>query len=292
MKKYFKHKIKSLLVVNEIVIIHYIEVDEHFKHEEESHDFWELVYADKGTAICTVDGKRIELLQGNMLFHKPNERHSLLCEGGKKTGVFVISFECPSESMRFFTDKMVTLNRKQNNFVHEIIDAAKKTYDITFYDSDTENMQLLSSPTLGGQQVIKNNLEMLLIDVMRSQTETEGGNDVFLQEREINDKLTEEIIKLLKNSVYKNLSVDDVARATSYSKAYIFRQFKKATGKGVMEFFTELKIKEAKKMLRENDLTVREIADALCFDTPNYFSKVFKKNCKVTPSLYKKRISS
>ncbi len=292
MKKYFKHKIKSLLVVSEIVTIHYLELDKHFKHEEELHDFWELVYADKGTAICTANGKRIQLNQGDMLFHKPNEPHSLLFEGGEKTGVFVISFECPSEAMWFFTDKMITLNRKQINFVHDIIETAKKTYDITFYDSDTENMQLLASPTLGGQQIIKNNLEMLLIDVMRYQTETEYGNYVFLQEREINDKLSEEIIKILKTSLSLQLNIDDIAKATSYSKAYIFRQFKKATGKGIMEYFTELKIKEAKKLLRENELSIKGIADALGFDTPNYFSKVFKKHCKVTPTNYKKRIST
>ncbi len=290
MKQYFKHKIKSLLVVNKIVLIHYLELDEHFFHEEESHDFWEFVYADKNDVLCTVDGQKVNLSEGQILFHKPNERHSLSAEGNSPTSVFVVSFDCISEAMRFFTNKCITLNRKQVGYLREIISVSKKTFDIT-YSSETENMPLLPSPTLGGEQIIKNNIEMLLIDIMRSMTETEYGNDVFLQESVINDKLTEDTIKILKEHVYDNLSIDDIARLTNYSKAYIFKQFKKATKKGVIEYFIDLKIKEAKKLLAKNELTVKEISDKLAFDTPNYFSKVFKKRCKITPTTYKKRIS-
>ena len=122
-------------------------------------------------------------------------------------------------------------------------------------------------------------------------TETEYGNDVFLQESVINDKLTQDIIGILKRNVYSQISINDIAKLTNYSKAYIFRHFKKVTHKGVIEYFIELKIKEAKKLLSKNELTIREISDKLGFDTSNYFSKVFKKNTGLTPTNYKKRIS-
>ena len=52
MKKYFKHKINNLLVINGIITVHYFEFSKDFKHEGESHDFWEIVYADKEDIIC------------------------------------------------------------------------------------------------------------------------------------------------------------------------------------------------------------------------------------------------
>ena len=121
MKSYFKHKIKSLLVVNKIVVIHHLELNENFFHGEEWHDFWELVYADKNDVVCTVDGKKVHLSQGQILFHKPNEHHSLSSNAQSPTSVFIISFECLSEAMRFFTDKQFTLNRKQIQYVKEKI---------------------------------------------------------------------------------------------------------------------------------------------------------------------------
>ncbi|MBR2498963.1 MAG: AraC family transcriptional regulator [Clostridia bacterium] len=288
MKKYFKHKIKSLLLVNKIVVIHYLEIDEYFHHAEEQHDFWEMVLAVKGEIDCTADGNKIKLNAGEMLFHKPNESHALTANGKETTGVFILSFECLSEAMGFFTDKKVKLNVRQLKFVRDIIEIAKKTYDITFYNFDFDIMNLLPQPTLGGEQLIKNYVETLLIDVMRTMTETQDGNDVFLQETEFNNKLADDIVKILKDNVCGRLTIDDISKKISYSRAYLFKQFKSATGKSVMDYYTELKIKTAKKLLVENKLTIKEIAEKLCFDTPNYFTKTFKKITNLTPTEYKK----
>ena len=51
MKKYFRHKLENLLVIDKIVTIHYFEFGKNFASEGESHDFWELVYADKGGIV-------------------------------------------------------------------------------------------------------------------------------------------------------------------------------------------------------------------------------------------------
>jgi AraC-like DNA-binding protein len=45
----------------------------------------------------------------------------------------------------------------------------------------------------------------------------------------------------------------------------------------------------AAELVREGALSVREIAETLGYDTPNYFSKSFKRIMGVTPSVYKKR---
>lgn len=291
MRKYFKHKIKSLLIVNRIITIHSIDIDEYFRTENEKHDFWELVFLDKGSLTCVANDNFIPLSVGDIIFHKPNEIHSFSAHAARPTSILIISFECLSEAMRFFSEKKFCLNDRQKQFIREITKIAVKTYDITFYNTDTDFMKLLDNPTLGGEQLIKNYLEMLLIDIMRSQTETEDGNDVFLQEKEINNKLAEDIVKTLKENVYNRITIDDIAKKTSYSKAYIFRQFKSSTGKSVMEYYLNLKIKAAKKMLKENELSIREISEKLFFDTPNYFSKTFKKLVGTTPTEYKKRLS-
>ena len=56
MKKYFKHKIQNLLLIDKLVIVQFYEFDKNFKYGPESHDFWEMVYADKESIICNIDG--------------------------------------------------------------------------------------------------------------------------------------------------------------------------------------------------------------------------------------------
>lgn len=55
-----------------------------------------------------------------------------------------------------------------------------------------------------------------------------------------------------------------------------------------MEYYNLLKIEKSKQLLRENNLTVSEISDKLCYDSPNYFTKKFKKTVGTTPLKYKK----
>ena len=113
MKRYFKHKLENLIVVNKIVMLYYFEFNKNYKHEKESHDFWEIVYAKKSDLVCTADGKEIILKEGEMLFHKPNETHSLSTDGVSAPDVFVILFECRSKAMRFFENKVIPLQKKQ-----------------------------------------------------------------------------------------------------------------------------------------------------------------------------------
>lgn len=289
MKKYFKHKIQNLLVIDKFVIMQFYEFDKNFKYGPESHDFWEMVYADKESIICNVNGKDTILTQGQVIFHKPGEVHAHSANGQKAPEVFVASFACRSEAMRFFEDKIIELSPRQIQLIYSIIELAKQTFDIPYSDPNLRKMKLLSRPILGGEQLIKNYFELLLIDLMRALTETADGNKIFLTENQQGNKLVDDIIKLLKENVYGNLTIYQISKFTSYSKAYIFKQFKSATGKGVIEYYIELKNKVAKKLLRENELSVREISEKLCFDTPNYFSKTFKKLNGFTPTQYKKR---
>lgn len=287
-KRYYKHKIENLLVIQKIVTIHYFEFDKKFVGPSESHDFWELVYADKESVVCSADGKDILLKEGELLFHKPNETHSLRANGNSAPNVFIISFVCKSEALYFFETKKIALQKNLIRFIYSIIDEAKKTFDLPYSDPKLKKMKLLQSPTLGGQQLIKNYLEILLINVMRDETQNEETDAVFLPQEKVGEQIAEQIISLLKSRVYEKMSISDVCSAINYNKSYIFSQFKKATNRSVMAYFLHLKIEQAKRLLRETSLSVTQISEKLAFESPNYFSKAFKKKTGYTPLQYKK----
>ncbi len=288
MKKYFRHKIQNLIVVDKIVTVHYFEFNKNFRGSTESHDFWELVYAAKEGILCTADGEEIPLSEGEILFHKPNESHALSANREKAPTVVIVSFECKSEAIRFFEERRIRIERASEKLLYTILDEAKKTFAIPFSDPKLKKMELLPTPTLGGQQLIKNYLEILLINLMRDLTETARGNKIFLHREELGSKLVKDVMRLLAANLTRPLSITEISNTTGYSRAYIFKEFRAATGKSVMAYFTALKIEEAKRLLREDDMTVKEIAEHLAFDTPNYFSKTFKRHTGLTPSTYKK----
>ena len=286
-KKYYRHKIENLLLINRIITIHYFEFAKNFCFAEESHDFWELVYADKESIFCTMDNTEIVLNEGELLFHKPNERHSLRANGKSAPNVFIISFECKSEAVRFFENRKLTLDKSLLRFIYALIEEGKKTFHFLYSDPELKKMSLLKKPTLGGQQLIKNYLEILLINLMRNETEKENAEVVFLPHEQLGEHIAKQVVAFLKEHLHERLEIADICNALNYTKSYIFEQFKKATGRSVMAYFTQLKMEKAKRLLRETELSVTQIADSLAFDTPNYFSKSFKKLTGYTPLQYK-----
>lgn len=289
MKTYFKHKLSNLISVNKIVTIHYFEFEKNFKSVIESHDFWELVYAERESIICTADSQKIILNEGEILFHKPNEAHSLSANGKTAPNVFILSFVCKSESIKFFENKKFTLNTRLVNFLYSILEEGKKTFNIPFSNPSLKKMELLPYATLGGEQLVKNYLEIFLINLLREQTETKQGNSTFLPIKELSIKPINDVILVLEQNIYNNISIEDICKKTAYSKAYLFRIFKAKTGKTIMNYYLELKINKAKQLLRENELSVREIAEKLAFSMPDYFTKTFKRVTGITPLNYKKR---
>lgn len=286
--KYYKHKLEKLLVVDEVVTIHYFEFDKNYKNDGESHDFWELVYADKESLTARSDDKTIVIEQGEMLFHKPNEFHSLSANGQSAPNVFIMSFVCKSRAMRFFENKKIKLDKSLVKFIYFIIEESKKTFNLPYSNPELKKMEFLPRPALGGQQLMENFLEILLISIMRDETEKENPDVVFLPEEEFGGRISQSVIRVLNDKVDEKLCVQDICDKLNYNKSYIFRQFKKDTGSTIMVYFTRLKIEKAKKLLRETKMNVTQISDSLSFDTPNYFTKTFKKVTGVSPLKYKR----
>ena len=287
-KKYYKHKLENLLVVSKIITIHYFEFDKDYKSHTESHDFWELVYAERGDIISVSGENEITIKEGEVLFHKPGISHSHRADGKRAPNVFIISFECKNEAMRYFENKRMKLDKSLLGFVFSIIEESKRTFDLPYSDPSLKKMKLNDTPALGGQQMIKNYLELLLISLMRSETEKENSSAVFLMREQYDELISDMVINYMKNHISESISVDDVCSLLHYNRSYIYRQFKKTTGMSIMAYFTKLKISKAKELLRESDKSIVEISDMLSFDTPNYFSKVFKKAVGYTPSTYRK----
>lgn len=287
-KKYYRHKLENLLVIDKIVTIHYLEFGTQFRAPLETHDFWELVYVDKGSILCKADEREVFLQEGELLFHKPNEPHSLRADGKHAPNVFVVTFECKSEAVRFFENRKLKPEKHLLKFIYAIVEEGKKTFNLPYFEPEMKKMTLLQKPTLGGQQLIKNYLELLLINLMRDETEKDDPDVVFLPQEELGGRVAEQVISFLQKNIHTKLEISDVCSALNYNKSYIFKQFKQATGRSVMAYFNRLKIEQAKRYLRETSLSVTQISDKLSFDTPNYFSKTFKKLTGYTPLQYKR----
>jgi AraC-like DNA-binding protein len=191
--------------------------------------------------------------------------------------------------MRFFEGRRMSLPRDCSRHIFEILAEASATFDIPVSDPLTKKMELLSDPALGGTQMIKNRLEMLLILLLRRETSRKETGDLFLRDEAPGGLLADAIIGKMRAHLYEALSVEALCEGIAYSRSYIFRAFREATGETIASYYNKLRVAEAKRLIREKNLSLSEISDLLSFDSPNYFGKTFKRFTGVTPRAYRAR---
>ena len=70
---------------------------------------------------------------------------------------------------------------------------------------------------------------------------------------------------------------------------YFSNLFKQETGKNFIEPLTEIRLKNARELLQDSQLSIKEICAQSGYSDPNYFSRIFKKQTDMTPSEFKTR---
>lgn len=288
---YIKCKLSNVINISKIVTMHYYEFDKNFTFSGEKHDFWELVYVDSGNVNITAAKNEYTLHQGEIIFHKPNEFHTISSDGKTPSNVFVVSFVTASKNMIYFKNKATVLPKELRHYIKTLIQEGKKTFDLPFNNPELRELKLSDSSLFGGQQMIRTTLEQLLIMLIRVEEQNLKDMHIFHDKESLDNHLANSVIDLLNNNVYGKISVDEICNKLNYSKTYISKIFKQACGRTIIDYYTQLKITEAKKLIREKIYSITQISNMLNFADPHYFSRVFKKTTNMTPREYLNSVS-
>lgn len=106
----------------------------------------------------------------------------------------------------------------------------------------------------------------------------------------LDEKLVENAIKYVEVNIGRcDLSVEELSRELGMSRVHLYKKLLQITGKTPIEFIRVIRLKRAAQMLRESQQNVSEIAYQLGFNNPKYFSKYFKDEFGVLPSVYQER---
>jgi AraC family transcriptional activator of pobA len=97
---------------------------------------------------------------------------------------------------------------------------------------------------------------------------------------------------LLNGTGQKVFRVQDYAAAQNLNPNYLNCVVKNRTGKPVTAWITDKTITEAKSLLSNSSISIKEIAYLLGFAESNHFSNYFKKNCGLSPVRYRRHTGS
>lgn len=94
------------------------------------------------------------------------------------------------------------------------------------------------------------------------------------------------------NNINNALSLTKIARAVYLNPSYLSRYYKEVTGKNILDYINEVKVEIAKDLLINTQLKIKQVALKVGFESPSYFTYLFKKQMKMSPKEFRDLITN
>lgn len=281
-QSFLRVPLKNILNISRIITIHCYDLAPTYFNQGEAHDFWEIVYVDRGEIRLRAGENERTLRKGEIVFHRPNEFHSIACDGEHSASVFIITFDCHSAAMKYFCGKVARVPKELSSLMQRLIEESARNFHVSQYPL----LQVENAP-IGGQQLIRIYLEELLIRMMRCEEQERPSGILFTSRESMENTLAQQIGNYLLQNVYGHVTLEELSERFHFGKSHLCDVFKKSTGETIVQYFSGLKIAEAKRLLRRGELTVSKISETLGYESPAYFSRVFHRHTGMSPRAFR-----
>ena len=255
-----------------------------------SHDYVEILYMLSGETVHDIPSRDpLWLRAGELLMMNGQARHAIRQCGENDVGVnFIVR---PS----FFDEAMAVVG-SSNALGRFLIDALKRgessvpclhfqVADVPAIQSLLESMlfSLLDEKPVG-QRILKTSMTLLFLQLLANTAQ------LTLPARNASAMVVSALDEIQHR--YQTISFRDVAAAWHVSPAYLSQQVKTATGLTCTQHLQKQRIAQAKRLLRDTDLSVLEICEAVGYSNTGYFYRIFQQETGNPPLEYRKLNSS
>ena len=278
--------VEPVLSVKELYTLYYFHHESGYRFAGESHDFWEIIYVDKGRASGINGTEPYTLEKGQIIFHHPNVFHNFRTDGapdaedGADCDIFVVSFNGELEMLEQFRDHIFTLSMHERHLFREMIEEGKQVYDKPFGKNLVYRKDAPHEPEHlpGAKQMIRNLLEQLLISLYRKQQECPAQvQSLPMQSLGMEYQIVRQVVTFLDQNIYNNITFVDVASHFNLSETQLKKLFREVTGYSVMQYYRKSVVGRIEYHIRQMDKNFTELADLFNFSSIYYFSKFYKR---------------
>ncbi|MCM0647609.1 AraC family transcriptional regulator [Clostridium swellfunianum] len=252
-----------------------------------THNYVEVVYMCEGKTEHIINGDKVTLNKGELLFLNQNATQEILPAEGNDVAVnFIILPE-------FFDQSLKMIGEEENMVRHFIIGCLRSTdYNIGYLHfkvADVLPIQNLVENliwTLTNNQLNKRSINQLtmglmFLQLMNHTDKVTVGRNLFEQ------GLILTVYRFIEEH-YKDGELSALAEALHFDLYWISRQIKKLTGKTYTELVQTKRLIQAAFLLNSTNMPVSDVGYAVGYDNLSYFHRIFKARYGVSPKQYRK----
>jgi AraC-like DNA-binding protein/quercetin dioxygenase-like cupin family protein len=254
---------------------------------------FQILYVQLGDGSAIVDGSHFELRAGDIVFYGPNQRHEVTSSHHSPLKLLGLHFLFRHQDLFF---PQVTSNSYGNS----------QPYD---FGDELPACPLIPTPSPWlrphSPGLMQTRVEALVLSHVSSPNSRllEKRGLLLLMMESWYDAVVDRsprlnchpAVEFARNEIARNvmarLTTDSLSEQTKLSADHFGRLFKQQTGFTVREYVANQRLLEARRLLIEGKDNVSEIALAVGYDDPFYFSRQFRKAFGVAPSRFREHYS-
>lgn len=272
------------ITLDQLYTVHYFENHKNYYFSGEKHDFWEIMYVDRGELIVDTDQMDVplHLEQGELIFFRPMEFHRTYANSIASHNILVVSFQCSSPSMSFFMyNTRFHINEIMRQEMGILLREAKDSYSAESLISSPMSVQRRADSSFASEQILVMMIELLLIRLIRRDSPSEKNSNNRLASGYVDNA-----VFFIKQNLRNRISLEDICQFTNISRSQLQKAFQQCLGTSVMRYLTQLRMEEAKFLICTGNKNFTEIAEEFCYSSVHHFSVQFRKTTGMSPTEY------
>lgn len=191
---------------------------------------------------------------------------------------------------KLLRDLKEKIQKDENVSGHEVIHLTKEICNLYSFTMLKNKFSLAESSTLMDQFESSIRYAHSIDEVFLALEEKilQSMGDVIRNKKETLSRPIRDAKKYMEDNYMSSLSLDEVSRQVGFSSTYFSALFKKETGISFIDYLTEIRINNAKVLLKDKDLRIMDICEMVGYSDVKYFTRSFIKRTGLKPNEYRK----
>ena len=251
---------------------------------EHTHDYVEMVYMCQGITTHIVNGTRIQLRQGELLFLNQSTTHEIMEAGEEDLAVnFIVLPD-------FFSTILPSIGEEETPLRRFLVDCMCgqssgagflhfRVADIVPIQNLLENLLFTLLEDMPNRRKMSQMTMALLFLQLMGHTETLETPD---QEK----VLIFRVLSYIETN-YASGSLTELAGMLHYDLYSLSREIRRRTGKTYTQLLQEKRLAQAAFLLKNTDRNIDDIANAVGYENMGYFHRTFREYFQMSPRSYR-----
>lgn len=247
------------------------------------HDFFEVLYLQKGTGSHVIDGNKYDIEPPCVFFMSPGQAHKIEFSHDIEGFIYI------------FTSEFYLLNQRNPNRLIEF------PFFFTIRQNNPPLLLTEKSDMLFLENLFKKGIEEIKqedaysVDILRSVLDLILTTCAALYPYDENrwkgkgHIVVKKFFQLLEEHFHENLSVAEYADIMALTPNHLTQTVSQLTGKTSSQVIKSKQIIEIKRLLAHTNLSVSEIATTMNFPDQSYFAKFFKREVGLSPLQFRSK---